>query len=786
MLPSAYAGAQYSAPRAATIAAEINTNDVESSLSLARQSYEKRPGFFAPTGRQQLSGITTSAQQLRVPREIEPESAETRHLRDVAWQWAEPVLDTTRKKASPDLQLLIDDLKRPINEIVELNTDKTHDEVQELVRNLILKRARDLIEYYRMDLHDLKDIFAIADYQGRAADGKPMIVRLRVDDAYVWPGKAKEDVIALTDEEKQPYRVLQELKTLLRNNEGKLNEIFEKNIRTRYILKYKPPFNEVTQRTNAYRDAIIHKLLYETNLDMVRGAVYLFPGLDDVLVHASASIDPKREFDTAGKYRVRIGEVFLREMMKPENQDTLLRVMLEATLRFDSPDENGLRRDEKFWREAIVPIAKRLQPMETTVPPGTRPQRIERVFRQALMLHPDEARTPGGLTEKLFLLFYQCFPELQKIMDANPDASDGEMAKLFWPVIIAKGRDMVKLLHQTNEYYGDDLDNVIKAGHVYSGRDARFNFTATDNAPDELFIPTWDGKRQPSAEEKKELSGILPMIRSLKGDRKLFESIYDEWFAERYRRIKVPEAEIESIKQKMVSDLLDESYLDVVMGQTHVLEEDGTVASPRSNVSQKINYGKKYSVWLGEGFLQLMRYMKNGKDFIAWTMLEEARHFSEKGVYKSDYKDGEDYKVYGDHLKRTGHGSTQHKRISTITYMIDQAALLCPTYLEGLRNGDETQMSPVARALIMSTRMCFETDLFSRLENIDLSLDDAELIILEYLKPIYFKYFNGDDQVATLFDEVTGTLKGYSLDIAKSMRTGYRYEKFGMVVLKSA
>lgn len=186
-----------------------------------------------------------------------------------------------------------------INVIFDEYGDSDRRVIAEKIREIVLDKTRDQIEYFKKNRHEYKNIFRVADID------RGVVTRLTTQDQLLTVSREK-------DKNDQPinkdrYAVVSDIMARLRTPEGRgiVEAIFDKNLAPRNVNNSTP--------LDSYKKQLIDKLLFQTEIYLIENGLYLVPGLPDVLIHTRRNVRRHIPPEEGVPYALWFGELFLKE-----------------------------------------------------------------------------------------------------------------------------------------------------------------------------------------------------------------------------------------------------------------------------------------------------------------------------------------------------------------------------------------------------------------------------------------------------------------------------------------
>ncbi|MDB4303262.1 hypothetical protein N9934_00540 [Desulfosarcina sp.] len=682
-------------------------------------------------------------------------------LREKAGQFFVWVIDAGNRKLTGRENELFEICLPYIHVIFEEYGDRGDVFVTEKVRELVLDKARDQLEYFKKNHHEYKNIFRVADIDRDA------VVRLTKDNELYSVSRVEEKNVPLRLDEAK-YGFVIEIMNRLRTSDGRavLEQVFDEDF---------APYKE-------YKEQILKKLLNETQIYIIKEGLYLVPGLNDVFIHTRRSINKKIPDSEDGEYALWFGELFLRKIYEDYELEGVVRLMLSGAVRFDKTDEQvfAMGRNEAFWQE-MAQVAYEIEPMEPRRPPNAQYFRIERVYRKALQLS-DENLHRRGITPLLLNFLYRCYDNLEALFEQYPDADDNEMIARSWPVILHYAEELIGI----DAFNKGSIKDIFRTYDVYCEKVRRFT-------PDgELLIPQHRASsRVPNSEELLREQPILELTMKAR-DPALLRRIFDEYMRWRFERIGVPHEEINAFREQHITYIMKEMHIDVVRDTNSLIPYTSTSAHARSGWTRKFDYdGKRYGVWVPELRMRVLTLAERGHEILAWILLEEAPHFSPDGeMYKSHPENVEEvFEQTSDYLKFVEHGAIFGAMMSLFYNIIAAGQKSYPDLSSTLRAHSITKTNKVEmKTLEDSVQYFLDTDLRTYLEDPLIPFEDKIKRVKQYMVTLLRDYSGTQDAPLVAFaTAISNAILTYAQYYLKRRTNDIRFERgHDLVYLRSA
>jgi hypothetical protein len=145
------------------------------------------------------------------------------------------------------------------------------------VRELVLDKARDQIEYFKQNRYECKNLFRVAD------NDRDEVIKYSPDNSLLTVSRdTSRDNLPVAETER--YAFVREIMARLRTPEGRdiVEAVFDTNIASRNVNNGTP--------LAEYKHQLINKLLYQTDIYLIKDGLYLVPGLPDVLLHTRRNV----------------------------------------------------------------------------------------------------------------------------------------------------------------------------------------------------------------------------------------------------------------------------------------------------------------------------------------------------------------------------------------------------------------------------------------------------------------------------------------------------------------
>lgn len=656
-----------------------------------------------------------------------------------------------------------------INVVFDEYGDRGKSVIAGKVRELVLDKARDQIDYFKQNRHEYKNLFRVADIDRDA------VIKYSPDDKLLTVSRDEaKDNLPIAEQER--YAFVREIMARLRTPEGRgiVETIFDTNIAPR-------TFNNGTPLAE-YKRQLIDKLLGQTDIYLVKDGLYLVPGLPDVLLHTRRNVTRHFLPQEGAPYGLWFGELFLKKVYETDGFDTVARLMLEGAIRFDKTDKQVLEmgRDEAFWQE-MAKIAHAIEPMHPRRPPNEQYLRIERVYRKALQLNYDKL-IRGGMTQLLLHFLYRSFADLELLFKQYLEFDDDEMVRRIWPVILKHADELIFI----DSFNKAVIKDIYRTYDVYCGHVRRFT-------PDgRLLIPQHSKpSRLPMPQEFQEEKPILDLTMKAR-NQELLRKLFDEYFRWRFERIGVSKAEIDAFRERHIGYIMNDMHIDVVHGKNVLIPSTDTDAHARSGWTRKLDYdGKLYGVWLSDLRLRILSLAKNGHKVLAWYLLEESQHFSPDGeLYKSH--PGNRDKIlskHNDFLNFVEHGIIFNSVTSVIYNIINQGISIYDDFDENLCNYSvrKTYM-PNMQLLEESVQYFLDSGIKEYLEDPSIIFEHQIKRVNQDIFMIFKKYGNQqDDKLFQFAKQIAAAIFTYSKYYHDHRLNSIRFEKGHEIAnLKSA
>jgi hypothetical protein len=630
------------------------------------------------------------------------------NLRTEALKYFFWVIDLTPGTSPTEREMELFEICLPyINVVFDEYGDREKRVIAEKIRELVLDKARDQIEYFKQNRHEFKNLFRVADIDRDAVIKYSPHNKLLT----VSRDETKDNLPADTPER---YAFVRDIMARLRTPEGRgiVDAIFDKNIAPRNVNNGTPLAD--------YKRQLIDKLLGQTDIYLVKDGLYLVPGLPDVLLHTRRNVTRHFLPKEGAPYGLWFGELFLKKIYEEHGFETVARIMLEGAIRFDKTDAQVqmMGRDEAFWQE-MAKVAHAIEPMHPRRPPNEQYLRIERVYRKALQLEVDNFNR-RGMVPLLLHFLYRSYNDLEVLFKQYPDADDNEMVRRSWPIILKHADELIFI----DAFNKSGIKDIYRTYDVYCGNVRRFT-------PDgKLLIPQHSKpSRQPTSSELQEEQPILNLTMKAR-DPKLLRKLFDEYLRFRFERIGVPKPEIDAFRERHIAYIMNDMHIDVVRNKNGLIPHTSTNAHARSGWTRKFDYdGKLYGVWVPEPRMRALSLAKKGPEILAWILLEEAQHFSPDGeIYKSHPRNKEKiFERTNDYREIVEHGAVFETMMSTLYHLIDQGQKAYPDFNDLLRTHSiQRTNNPEMRIFEDSVKYFLDTNIRSYFENP--SIDYQEII----------------------------------------------------------
>jgi hypothetical protein len=516
------------------------------------------------------------------------------------------VTDIRKGMLPTQRELELFEICRPyIKVIFDEYGDRERRVIAKKIRELVLDKTRDQIEYFKQNRHEYKNIFRVADIDRGA------VIRLTTTNNLLIVSREKEkNNLPVTD--KTRYQFVFDIMARLRTPEGRgiVETIFDTNIAPRNVNNGTP--------LAEYKQQLIEKIQFQTEIYLIENGLYLVPGLPDVLLHTRRNVRRRIPTEEGSPYALWFGELFLKKVYEQDGFDAVVRLMLEGAIRFDKTDKQVLEmgRDELFWQE-MARIAHEIEPMHPRRPPNEQYLRIERVYRKAFQLTDDD-RSPNGMNPLLLRFLYRCYDELKLLFEQYPDANDDAMVKHSWPIILKHADELISI----NAYEQAVIKDIFRIYDVYCEKVRRFT-------PDgKLLVPQHSTKsRLPTPQEIREEQPILDLTMKARNP-ELLRKLFDEYFRWRFERIGVSQADIDAFRDRHIAYIMNETHIDVVRDKLSLVPHTTTTAHAHADTTRKLDYdGKRFGVWIGELRIRTLTLIEKGPEILAWILLEESMKY---------------------------------------------------------------------------------------------------------------------------------------------------------------
>jgi hypothetical protein len=682
--------------------------------------------------------------------------------------WAIDLMRSGTLPTAPEMELF--EICLPyINVVFDEFGDREKRLIAEKIRELVLDKARDQIEYFKQNRHEYKNLFRVADIDCDA------VIKYSPDNKLLTVSR-DETKDNLPADEPERYAFVPDIMARLRTPEGRgiVETIFDTNIAPRNV-------NNGTLLAD-YKRQLIDKLLGQTDIYLVKNGLYLVPGLPDVLLHTRRNVTRHFLPEEGAPYGIWFGELFLRKIYETQGLGQVIRLMLEGAIRFDKTDAQVqmMGRDEQFWAE-MAKVAHAIEPMHPRRPPNEQYLRIERVYRKALQLKTDQ-KVPGGMTPLLLHFLYLCYSDLDVLFKQYTDEDDDEMVRRFWPIIL-KHADEVIFIDAFNKTV---IKDIFRTYDVYCGKVRRFT-------PDgKVLIPQHNKPSgQPTPAELREEQPILDISMKAR-DPELLRKLFDEYLRWRFERIGVPKPEIDAFRERHIAYIMNDMHIDVVRDKNSLIPHTTTSAHARSDNTRKFDYdGKRYGVWIGEMRIRTLALAEKGYEILAWILLEEAPHFSPDGIISKSHPENRDqaFEKYGDHLQAVEHGVIFETIMSFLYYLINDVQYLYPNLNQLLRAYSiQRTNDPVMKLFEDSIKYFVDTDIRKYLEDPSVPLDLKTNKLRADIRAITFRYANQPEgKMRELPVQIINAIYTYRDNYLNYRTNNIRFERgYETAYLKSA
>jgi hypothetical protein len=625
-----------------------------------------------------------------------------------------------------------------INVVFDEFGDREKRLIAEKIRELVLDKARDQIEYFKQNHHEYKNIFRVDDID------RDVVMRLTTQNQLLTVSREKEKNNRPVNGA-ELHAFVSEIMTRLRTPEGRriVETIFDTKIAYRNVNNCMP--------LDAYKEQLIDKLLYQTEIYLVENGLYLVPGLPDVLVNTRRNVTRHVSAE-------------------------------EGAIRFNKTDKQVLAmgRDKQFWAE-MAKVAHEIEPMNPRRPPNEQYLRIERVYRKAMQLRVDD-NSRRGMQPLLLHFMYRCFDDLDVLFKQYPDADDDEMLRRSWPIILKHAEELI----QIDAFNKGGIKDIFRDYDVYCEK-------VTRNTPDGRVLIPRHGKlsRVATQEEMREAQPILDLTMKTRNP-ELLRKLFDKYLRWRLERMEVTQDAINIYREKLIAYIMNEMHIDVVRDKNSLISHTTTTAHARSGFTRKFDYdGKLYGVWIGEMRIRTLSLAEKGPEILAWILLEEAQHFSPDGeIFKSHPENREKILVKtSDYLEMVEHGIIYEMVMSSFYNLIDNAQKAYPDFNEFLRmHSIQRTNNPGMKVLEDGVRYFLDSGIRNYLEDVSIPYEMKVNKLSNDIRALILRHMSQPDtRLKELSVVIINAIITYLKNYLKHRTDGIRFEKgYEIAYLKSA